>query len=177
MTSQRSVTIETRILSAFIALTVLLAFAAPAQEAVNGQTSAKSAASVATDPDTALFLPVVTYDAGGLYSHSVAVADVNGDGKLDLLVSNFASSNTGILLGNGDGTFLPAVTLSGAGAVAVSDLNHDGKLDLLLASGGNVAVLLGNGDGTFQTAVTYDSGGQGEGERLIVVADVNGDGI
>jgi hypothetical protein len=95
------------------------------------------------DPGSPIFLPAVTYDSGGVYPRSVAVADVNGDGKPDVLVSNFASSNTGVLLGNGDGTFMSVVTLPGAGAVAVADVNRDGKPDLLLASGGNVAVLLG----------------------------------
>ncbi|HKV80763.1 MAG TPA: FG-GAP-like repeat-containing protein [Candidatus Sulfotelmatobacter sp.] len=125
--------------------------------------------------NSASFLPVATYDAG-VNPRSVAIADVNGDGRPDVLVSNFESGTTGVLLGNGDGTFLPVVTLSGAGAMAVVDVNRDGKADLLLASGGNVAVLLGNGDGTFHSGVTYDSGGQGEGERSITVADVNGDG-
>jgi hypothetical protein len=161
----------------------MIALGASAQTGGSGQPSGKrhglpnhNAGARATDPGSPIFLPVVTYDSGGLYARSVAVADVNGDGKPDVLVSNFASSNTGVLLGNGDGTFIPVVTLPGAGAVAVADLNRDGKPDLLLASGGNVAVLLGNGDGTFQAAVTYDSGGQGEGERSIAVADVNGDG-
>ena len=59
-----------------------------------------------------------------------------------------------MLLGNGDGTFQPAVryTLGGFGAtsVALADVNGDGKLDLLVATGSAVGVLLGNGDGTFR---------------------------
>src|SRR5262249_54870030 len=141
-----------------LVFTALLAFSdqvrGEGQRSGQAYIAAAQAASETADrmaPTRPIFLPVVTYDAGGLYSRSVAVADVNGDGKPDLLVSNFSSSDTGVLLGNGDGTFLPVVTLTGAGAVAVADVNRDGKPDLLLASGGNVAVLLGKGDGTFQT--------------------------
>src|SRR5208337_915030 len=69
------------------------------------------------------FQPAVSYGSGGYYATSVAVADVNGDGKLDVLVANWCPSNPcpnppgvngttgviGVLLGNGDGTFQPAV--------------------------------------------------------------------
>jgi len=117
------------------------------------------------------------FDSGGLYADSVAVADLNGDGHLDIVVANCGSvstictgamGNVGVLLGNGDGTFQPAVNyaLSGGGygatSVAIADLGN-GKLDLVLAGGcaggGCVNVLLGVGDGTFQTAVSYSSGG------------------
>jgi hypothetical protein len=148
-----------------------------------------------------VFLPAVLYDSGGsnvLQSNGgvfqgIAVADVNGDGKLDVVVSNLAGPNLsgdgvlGVLLGNGDGTFQSALTFGsggyGANSVAVADVNGDGKPDVLVAnicaSGsdcttGTVAVLLGNGDGTFQPAVTYASGGQTA--LSIAVADVNGDG-
>ena len=65
-----------------------------------------------------LFSPVVTYDSGGLDAGMVAVADLNGDGKPDLVVINcgqicFNTQNggsVGVMLGNGDGTFQPAVT-------------------------------------------------------------------
>jgi hypothetical protein len=68
------------------------------------------------------FAPAVAYGSGGLTAYSVAVADVNGDGKLDLVVANFcANANNctngivGVLLGNGDGTFQAAVTYGSGG--------------------------------------------------------------
>src|SRR5208282_1401257 len=74
----------------------------------------------ATDKSPHLFLPAVTYDSGGEQASSVAVADVNGDGKADIVVTICGgchgpprighSGSVGVLLGNGDGTFRPAVT-------------------------------------------------------------------
>ncbi len=131
------------------------------------------------------FQPVVTYASGGLYPESVAVADVNGDGYLDLVAANSyapsgSGSAVGVLLGNGDGTFQPAVTYSTgssfAASIAVGDLNGDGKPDLVVANDaakGSISVLLGNGDGTFQAAVLYKSGW---GADSVVIGDVNGDG-
>ena len=132
------------------------------------------------------FATAVVYDSGGSGADSVAVADVNGDGKPDLLVANEGNGSTGsvsVLLGNGDGTFQPAVTYGSgakvAASVAVADVNGDGKPDLLVANGGNgtgsVGVLLGNGDGTFQKAVNYGTG-VADGSSWVAVADVNGDG-
>jgi hypothetical protein len=126
------------------------------------------------------FAPVVVYGSGGYAPYSVALADVNGDGKLDLLVANYGSGTVGVLLGNGDGTFQTAVAYGSGGSyavsVAVADVNGDGKPDLLVANyvDDTIGVLLGNGDGTFQTVVTYGSGGYVP--RLVAVADVNGDG-
>jgi hypothetical protein len=105
------------------------------------------------------FQPAVNYTAGRAPG-SVAVADLNNDGKLDLIVANSVDDSVSILLGNGDGTFQPAMnfaTRQDPIVVLVGDFNNDGKLDIATLnvsdSTGNcdcVAVLLGNGDGTFQ---------------------------
>jgi hypothetical protein len=133
-----------------------------------------------------LFLPAVTYDSGGTFAISVAVADVNGDGQSDLVVANVFSTSVGVLLGNGDGTFQPASSYSSGGhftqSVAVADVNGDAKPDVLAAvrclnsedCSGSVRVLLGNGDGTFELAASYDSGGQTA--WFVKLEDVNGDG-
>jgi hypothetical protein len=120
------------------------------------------------------FSAAVNY-ATGTQPDSVAVGDLNGDGKADLAVANYGP-NVSVLLGNGDGTFQTAVQYavgSSADSVAVGDFNGDGRADLAVANGTNVSVLLGNGDGTFQTAVDYAVGGS---TFSIVVGDFNGDG-
>src|SRR5262245_5587757 len=96
------------------------------------------------------FLAPLAFDAG-LSPQSVAVADVNGDGVLDLAVANEGSATVSVLLGNGDGTFAAARNFAAGSfprSVAVGDVNGDGVLDLAVANyivNGTVSVLLGNG--------------------------------
>jgi hypothetical protein len=110
------------------------------------------------------------YAVGGS-PESVAV------GRLDLVVANHTASNgVSVLLGNGEGTFQPAVTYSlyAPTSVATGDFNGDGRLDLVFASDtGEVSVLLGNGDGTFQSPVLCASGYP---SYSVAVGDFNGDG-
>jgi hypothetical protein len=114
------------------------------------------------------FQPTATYDSGGPHAWAIAIADVNSDGKPDIVVMNALSGSVGVLLGNGDGTFAPAVTYKAAGfTISVADVNGDGKLDIIT---GGLDVLLGNGDGTFQPARNYGPG------SYATLADVNGDG-
>lgn len=124
---------------------------------------------------SSVFVEAPPYPVGGNQATSVAVADLNGDGKPDLVVGTACcnqgnnglgpNSQVSVLLGNGDGTFQPPVSYYPFGSIAVSvavaDVNGDGKPDLVVSNSGStlvndsIAVLLGNGDGTFQSPLFY----------------------
>lgn len=125
------------------------------------------------------FAAPVLYSSGRNSSpYDVKIADVNADGKPDLLTANYVGT-VGVLLGTGTGTFLTAITYNvsnGVSSVAVADVNGDGKPDLLAATIMGVGVLLGNGDGTFKTSTNYRTSTNGGPTTSVAVADVNGDG-
>jgi hypothetical protein len=92
------------------------------------------------------FEPQVTYLTGAA-PDSVAAADLNGDGQLDLAVANYADSTASELVNQGDGTFQPRVTYPtglGSSSIAAADLNGDGQPDLAVANDADstVSVLL-----------------------------------
>ncbi len=120
----------------------------------------------------------VNYPAG-TSPQSMAAGDFNGDGKTDLAVAD--SNGVSVLLGNGDGTFQPALSYSAGvtpASIAVGDFNGDGKTDIVFVNSGSnrVSVLLGNGDGTFQTPVSYLTESTLYSASSLAVADFNGDG-
>jgi hypothetical protein len=114
----------------------------------------------------------------GTSPSSVAVADFNRDGKLDLAVANDDSGNVSVLLGTGTGSFGAAANF-GVGlnpsSVTVGDFNRDGKLDLAVANEGSntVSVLPGTGTGSFGPAFSFIAG---TGPLSVAAADLDGDG-
>jgi hypothetical protein len=114
-----------------------------------------------------------SYNPVPLGDNAVALGDVNGDGKLDIVTANGASNTVSVFAGNGNGTVNPTAqnyAVGGAAyAIVLGDFNKDGKLDIA-TTGAQMNVLLNNGSGAFGTALAVGPAGS-----QVVVGDFNGD--
>ena len=132
----------------------------------------------------------VTYTATSNISNRASqLADIDGDGNIDLAFINTVNDSVSWLKGAGNGAFAPETSLLGVGSAAgssyeldVADVDGDGKMDLLLQNifGQGVWMAKGFGTGAFLPATKlFNTGVPNNGSRdmgRIIIADVNGDG-
>jgi hypothetical protein len=114
--------------------------------------------------------------AVGYHPYCVATADVNGDGKLDLVSANGGANTLTVLTNNGSGGFGSNATLNVGptpNCVVAADINHDGQVDLISADYGNSLTVLTNaGNGVFGSNATL---AVCSAPSCVAAADVNGD--
>ena len=114
----------------------------------------------------------------GASPSSVAIGDLNNDGKPDLAVANADSGSVSVLLGSGAGSFGAVKSFpvgTGPSSVAIGDLNNSGGADLAVTNydSNNVSVLLGDGTGSFGAASNFATG---IGPQSVAIEDFDGNG-
>jgi predicted nucleotidyltransferase len=128
------------------------------------------------------FSSQTTYSVGSdSYPRYIAVADLNKDNHLDIIVCNFWYSTISIFLGFGNGTFsdqttYPTGSKSGPWSITIGDLNNDSRLDIVVANyvSGNIGIFLGYDNGTFSNITTYPTGSSSS-PCSVAIGDFNND--
>ena len=141
-------------------------------------------ASIGGEKGTGSFATTTSYSAESGVAKGVTLADLNGDGNLDMVTNGIgATGYVSVRLGFGNGTFdvgsSYAAESGGSRGMSLSDLNGDGNLDLITSgyngASGEVNVRLGAGNGTFGASTSYVS--EVFNSNAVTLADINSDGI
>jgi hypothetical protein len=135
-----------------------------------------------SEPASVEFAPASFLSAPSLHlpgaPTSIATGDLNGDGKLDLVTTDWSSDKVTVSLGLGNGKFAPGIEYAAGshpGSAIIADIDGDGRADVIVANQteSTIRVLLGSGNGKLQQAQTYSIGFN---PAFIAVGDFNGDG-
>ncbi|UWZ83342.1 FG-GAP-like repeat-containing protein [Occallatibacter riparius] len=128
-----------------------------------------------TNPASQYFFNKASFVTGSLPT-GVALADVNADGRADVIVANQDDKSLSVLLGQTDGTLGPKNDIALEDypfQLVTGDFNADGKIDVAVSQRSKVGMLLGKGDGTFEAEATY---ALPYGAGFLATSDVNKDG-
>ncbi|CAF4490488.1 unnamed protein product [Rotaria sp. Silwood2] len=134
--------------------------------------------------DNGTFSNQMIYETGiNSGPNALAIGDFNNDSRLDIAVANYATSNVGVFLGYGNGSFASQLTYSTYErsypiSLATGDFNNDSRLDIAVANyfGNKVGVFFGHGNGSFTNMTSIPTGAYSN-PKALAVSDFNSDGI